>query len=147
MSATAETLPTVTDEINRKTVEAMEWLVHARDQHKITGAEFDTAIQAIWIAVSGLVDKDVTGFLSEAESQASGGIVKRQFFVMDGTLMNIDRHYKPVKVVVRRGSTKTGKWFEEREINFDDKLSPSMSARHYAKVLTKSLQDRGYREL
>lgn len=55
----ASTIPTVTDELNRKTVDAMLWLIEQRDSGKITEDEFYLGAEMAFMIVNGLVDRDI----------------------------------------------------------------------------------------
>jgi hypothetical protein len=49
----------VTDELNRKTVEAMLWLVEQRESGRITESDFYLGAEVAFMIVNGLVDKDI----------------------------------------------------------------------------------------
>ncbi len=61
-------VPDLQSEINRKAFETISWLTLAVTQKKITPAQFSTGIDALFMAVSGLVtDKDFIVMITEAQ--------------------------------------------------------------------------------
>ena len=63
-------IPTVTDELNRKTIEAMLWLAEKRDSGEITDSDFYLGAEIAFMITSGLVDKDIAAltWTNEPES-------------------------------------------------------------------------------
>jgi hypothetical protein len=48
-------LPTLREELDRKTFDTMQWLTEALTYGKITDAQFSTGVDALFMAVNGLV--------------------------------------------------------------------------------------------
>ena len=59
------TPPTVRQEINRKTWEALERLLSRRVSDEIDDRQLDVAIDTLWDAVSGLADRDLMEMFSK----------------------------------------------------------------------------------
>jgi hypothetical protein len=59
-------LPSVREELDRKTVETLDWLMAAVRNGLLTDSQFSTGIAATWKAVSGLVSEDVSELMCEA---------------------------------------------------------------------------------
>lgn len=51
-------LPSLRDELDRKTFETVEWLVVSLKNKSISEAQFKTAIDAVFMAVAGLASRD-----------------------------------------------------------------------------------------
>lgn len=61
-------IPTLQAEVNRKAIETLEWLTNAAIKKQITQGEFSVGIDALFMAVSGLVsDKDFIVYITEAQ--------------------------------------------------------------------------------
>ena len=69
-------IPELRDELNRKTFEAVEWLLHSHARCAISDAQFSTGMDVLWMAVSGLVDDSFTAIATEA-SAITRGITNR----------------------------------------------------------------------
>ena len=65
---TATGVPVLQDEVNRKALETMSYLVTALHHKKITADQFSTGVDVLFMAVSGLVtDKDFIHIVGEAQ--------------------------------------------------------------------------------
>ena len=61
-------VPVLQDEINRKALDTLAWLTLSVHNDKITAEQFSTGVDALFMAVSGLVtDKDFIHMISEAQ--------------------------------------------------------------------------------
>ena len=62
-------VPILQDEVNRKAIETLSYLTTAVHHGKITPDQFSTGIDALFMAVSGLVtDKDFIFLITEAQN-------------------------------------------------------------------------------
>lgn len=86
MNAVAYELPTTREELNRKTFETIEWLFVGLDKGRLTEEQFSVAVDALFMAVSGLVDKEFIGLVTAAQEQCEGvkTVVKRHFHAPAG---------------------------------------------------------------
>lgn len=138
--------PNLADEINRKTVEALEWLVLAVEQDKITNAQFDAAVNAIWITSSGLVDRDVTELMSEAVSRKIDGFTRKRIFSNTSHLVCLERNYEKATLTIRR-KFEQGHWQDVIRKTFEGALVPSLAARDAESRLVDKLRSQGFSEL
>jgi hypothetical protein len=69
----------VRDELNRKTFETLEWLFAAIENGKMTEDQFSVAIDALFMAVSGLVDSDFINIITNAQKTYAKHVWKRTF--------------------------------------------------------------------
>lgn len=61
-------VPVLQDEVNRKAFDTLSWLTLAVSQDKITPQQYSTGIDALFMAVSGLVtDPDFIHMIGEAQ--------------------------------------------------------------------------------
>jgi hypothetical protein len=66
---TATGVPVLQDEVNRKAIETMSYLVTALHHRKINADQFSTGVDVLFMAVSGLVtDKDFIHIITEAQA-------------------------------------------------------------------------------
>ena len=62
-------MPTLQEELDRKTHETLEWLILGRDQCRLSDIQFEAGTDALFMAVSGLVDKDFIEIITEARRE------------------------------------------------------------------------------
>lgn len=86
-------VPTIRDELNRKTFETIEWLAVSHDLGKITEGQFNTGVDAVFMSVAGLVSDSVM----EVVTAASASITDRQD-------LQVRRHF------IRRNRIVTLEW-------------------------------------
>jgi hypothetical protein len=67
MTAIAE-LPTLREELDRKTLETIQWLVRSTESGAITGDQLSVAVDTLFMAVSGLVDADFINMFTELQA-------------------------------------------------------------------------------
>ena len=60
-------IPDVQDELNRKVYETLHWLTHSLTTAQITKDQFSTSLDTLFMAVSGLVDRDFIHIITEAK--------------------------------------------------------------------------------
>lgn len=61
--------PSMREELTRKTLEAVEWITAQADSKRLDKPALGAATHAVWVAVSGLVDRDIHEILSELSTQ------------------------------------------------------------------------------
>lgn len=62
-------VPVLQDEVNRKALESMSYLITALHHKKITPDQFSTGVDVLFMAVSGLVtDRDFIHIITEAQA-------------------------------------------------------------------------------
>lgn len=61
-------VPVLQDEVNRKALDTLAWLVTSVHHGKISADQFSTGVDALFMAVSGLVtDRDFIHLIGEAQ--------------------------------------------------------------------------------
>ena len=61
-------VPVLQDEVNRKALDTLAWLVMSVHHGKISAEQFSTGVDTLFMAVSGLVtDKDFIHMIGEAQ--------------------------------------------------------------------------------
>lgn len=85
MALPAPALPTLKDELDRKTFETIEHLVAAERKGRMTKAQVSASLDTLFMAVSGLVDNDFIHIITEAQTVVGGdkSVVKRHFVLPD----------------------------------------------------------------
>lgn len=85
MSAVAHALPTLKDELDRKVFETIDYLVSAIHRGRMTKMQVSASLDALFMAVSGLVDNDFIEIITEAQKFVAGdkSVVKRHFVLPD----------------------------------------------------------------
>lgn len=81
MSALPSSLPTIREELDRKVFETLDWLTTSVRKCRITEEQFSMGIDTLFMAVSGLVDKDFINIITEAQNQCqhAKSVVRRLY--------------------------------------------------------------------
>lgn len=89
MALPATALPTLKDELDRKTFETIEYLVGAERKGRMTKAQVSASLDTLFMAVSGLVDNDFIDIMTEAQKVVTGdkSVVKRHFVLPDRAII------------------------------------------------------------
>ena len=74
-------MPTVQEELDRKTFETLEWLFGAVRRGNLTQDQFSTGVDTLFMAVSGLLGKDFIDLITAAQAECSNEapVLKRVF--------------------------------------------------------------------
>jgi hypothetical protein len=78
------TVPTIQEELNRKTIEQLELLVNWRRTKLISEAEFSIALDTLWNVASGLVDEDFHTIISTVAVNKIDPSFGRSWFLTHG---------------------------------------------------------------
>lgn len=80
-------IPTVEEELTRKTIETYEWIIERASTAQMSESEVRVAVQTIFNVTCGLVPKDITeqAELLEANADAKA-VLKRVFFSTEKTI-------------------------------------------------------------
>jgi hypothetical protein len=65
---TTSELPSIQDELSRKVHETLEWLLVGVERGRITKEQCSFGLDTLFMAVSGLVDKDFIKIITEAQA-------------------------------------------------------------------------------
>lgn len=90
-------------ELERKAMETIEWLTLVVERGAITEAQFSTGVDALFMAVSGLVKSDINDLITAADKVAKQArhVVKR-CFVKDDIVVAIERELGEAKVTLKK---------------------------------------------
>lgn len=75
-----ETLPSLKEELERKTVETLQWVISMRETGQMTAPQAKVAIQTAFGIVAGLVSEDTMSILDELKGAKNANEVIRRFF-------------------------------------------------------------------
>ncbi len=140
-----EDLPTLREELDRKTFETLNWMITGHAKGILTADQLSMGVDTLFMAVSGLVDKDFIGIITSTQDMVKGNPampVRRVFrsTAQDATVIFV---WKPgsfgIGMQRYEGSTlvaDTGKEFPERE-----------QARDYVLKVHEALGKKGFIEL
>lgn len=98
-------LLTLKEELDRKVLETIEWLFVGLDRGQISQEQFSTGIDALFMAVSGLVGGDFIHLISEAQKQLEDmpkPSLRRHFFNGSNTSFQLSWQIGDNKVVITR---------------------------------------------
>jgi hypothetical protein len=134
-------IPNPREELERKTVEALDGLAHKLSQRRITTAEFGAAGKLLWQVTAGLVDGSISDLCSAVAEQAKQTRMRQVFAGADNVLvfswypeeddyqLEMYRYGMP-----RPCSTRTVKCaFDERAAKFD-KFFATLESQGYFKA-------------
>lgn len=115
---TQSAVPTIPEELERKSFETIDWLFSAVENGKITKQQFKTGIDALFLATGGLVSNDIFALITQANDviKSIENIQSRHFIVGSEVLTlrwKVDT--ETVKVLFR----KDGKLVRGSDRHFD----------------------------
>lgn len=140
-------LPTVVEELNRKTIEAMERLQWKFDTKQISGVELASALDALWDAGSGLIDKDIAALIAQMRDQIIDQTVERRLFIdSHGTPIMLELPYGGDSVTLHKEITGNG-WGSTQQLSGASAADPKAKARQILEQMTVALHNNGYKEL
>lgn len=133
-----EDLPSMSEELERKTFEQLERLVTQLDRGEISDAQFDASITTIWHCVSGLVGNTLTDTISamSGRGEHSDGRV----FVNGPRILVVTRQLaKGLVGVFSPDRSTTGRVYDMR-----DELIPSKAAKEKQDEISNKLINQGW---
>lgn len=143
-SAQATTaLPSIRDELERKAFEHIETLAIQLEHGKITQAQFDTGIRAIWACVSGLVDRWLIDTISEVKDRYDESFCDRTVLFRGESVLVISRK-------LGSGIVRVMKFPEQKRIHekdCSDEPNPSKSALAWHRGTESLLKSGGYQTI
>jgi hypothetical protein len=110
-------IPDLRSELDRKTMETIEWLFNCFKCGRISPNQFSTGIDAIFMATSGLVDDDILKIVTAADEMisinSSSNVIARHFIKGD-SVMTLSCKYGSEAYSVRgiKGDKETNKTHE-----------------------------------
>lgn len=81
MTSLATAYPSTAEELHRKSMDTLMWLVKSMNEGQLTDNEYSLGIDTLFMAVSGLVNEEFIDLITEAEKLCAKHkqIVKRLF--------------------------------------------------------------------
>jgi len=142
------TMPSLQEELNRKSLDAIQRIIEDYDDGMITALELKTATRALFDAVAGLVDRGIIDIMSEvAKLRIEGKPVVVRRFVHENKLAVIERSLLDPSVVSTAYETNPGAHFSHRERSFNDELHPHRHAQDYFNGVCDKLIEKGFEEV
>lgn len=81
------TLPTLKEELDRKSFKTVEWLYSSLERGRITPAQFSTGLDALFMAVSGITDDGVVELITAGTGAASKEVARLRRVFIKGEVM------------------------------------------------------------
>lgn len=147
MQAVAHDLPTVEEELDRKAIETLEQLLLRRQQGKITEAQFDVGLDALFSVAAGLVRDDFAELISLAGNEIDrndSSFIQRRVFVKGGSILYINSNLDSETVIVKRCVAEGWTTVVKR---FDDKPIAAVAIKQYVDFVAKGMIGKGYEEI
>ena len=143
------TPPTLQEELDRKTLEAMENALRGQQQGRIAPAELHTALQAIWDTTAGLVREDISHLVAAMLNHVKEGIVIKRLFVnVNLSILQVEHDLTASIVLVKVSPDHhTQAWGKVNTHSFDDKVNPGASAQKCFTRIVGALPARGWVEV
>lgn len=95
-------VPELKDEINRKALESIQYLITSVHAGRITPHQFSTGIDALWMAVAGLINEDIIDLITAAGDEApKDQEIKKRVFIKARETIVVDRVVGDDKLYVR----------------------------------------------
>lgn len=73
-------LPSLREELDRKTGEALDWLITGYSIGKLDAVQFEAGIDTLWKTVAGIANQDFAHVISVASKQCGAGAIHRRSF-------------------------------------------------------------------
>lgn len=86
---TSDEPPSVKDELERKTVDLLETLVHRAETHRMSQADLSLAAKTLWNVTSGLVSSEISRLCSAAAETAPASARMKRHFVGKGKVLSV----------------------------------------------------------
>ncbi|PLC44504.1 hypothetical protein C0Q88_07440 [Ralstonia pickettii] len=135
-------MPTVQEELDRKTFETLEWLFGAVRRGNLTQDQFSTGVDTLFMAVSGLLGKDFIDLITAAQAECSNEApVLKRVFVNGKKILVIKWTVGSTRVTVgkRVNGLATGGHIKD----FDSALDAKNTFEHLCHVVTS----KGFEEI
>jgi hypothetical protein len=112
-------IPDLKEELNRKVMESVSWLMSSVQSGQITDFQFSTGIDALFMAVAGLVGKDFVEIVTEAQKLSPDGQnVQRRYFYDATTTDTVRVVWRPGSDHITRCAIAGGSVYEELVTEF-----------------------------
>lgn len=129
-------------EIERKTLDAAEWLVHSKESNKITEDQFGIGILSLWNATAGLVSKETMEILTLSK-EGSSVKYKRNVTLAHKTrpsIVSVSQVCGDVTIVTCEWVAEEGAWrCHKREREFKDAVLPEKEATAFMQSFVERL--------
>ena len=129
--------PSIRDELDRKALENLQFLVHSLDTAQITKAQYDLASFVLWNVTAGLVCNDVSEAISAAKPEQPSE------FWTTGVLTK-DKHVVAVSYS-NRGRLRVVAQADVKIIDYKDEVQPCLNAKKGFVATIQSLSNNGYK--
>ncbi|WKZ86277.1 hypothetical protein N5B55_04825 [Ralstonia pickettii] len=135
-------MPTVQEELDRKTFETLEWLFSAVQLGKMTPDQFSTGVDTLFMAVSGLLGKDFIDLITAAQQECSDTkpLMKR-VFVKGNEILAVEWPVGTTKLTVSKRVNGLACGHVVKEWDH------TRGAKNAFAELCASVQNKGYQEL
>jgi len=95
-------VPELKDELNRKSLETISHLITSIHNGLITPHQFSAGIDALWMAVSGLVDERIIDLITAGGNEAPiKTAIEKRIFIKERQTMVIDRVVGDDKIYIK----------------------------------------------
>lgn len=137
--------PTLKEELDRKTLDALEWLDGAHERGEIDDHALGTGAHAIFTAVTGLVDREIGEIITQLSAKAprKTPLLQKVFANSVGNVVKAVMRARSERATLMKGVMKDladGEDWRFLNKTFDD----HMDARRWFEGLDKKLQANGY---
>lgn len=135
-------MPTVQEELDRKTFETLEWLFGAVRRGNLTQDQFSTGVDTLFMAVSGLLGKDFIDLITAAQAECSDTKpVMKRAFVRGNNILVVEWTVGSTRVTV--GKRVNGLAAGGQIKDYDSVLDAKNAFEHLCHVVT----NKGFEEL
>jgi len=142
------TIPTLQEELNRKSLDTLEQLLHRYDDGTLSQRELKAATWALFEAIAGLVDHGIIDIISEVAKLPSEGepVVVRQL-VHGNRLVLINRSLVNASVTLTGYETSPAGQFSHKQRNFAGEMHAFQLAQQYEVGIVERLVAKGFEEV
>lgn len=135
-------MPTLQEELDRKTFETLEWLFSAVQRGKITRDQFSTGVDTVFMTVSGLLGKDFIDLITAAQKECNfEAPVQKRVFVKGNEILAVEWTVGTTRVTVGKRVNGLAAGAQVKDC---DSTQDAMNA---FEALCRVVANKGYQEL
>lgn len=139
--------PSLKDELERKSLTALENLLRKREQKRINDDQLEVGLQAVFDAVWGLVGDDINEIIVEAQREPDPSYVERRLLRKGGHIAILERRVGGESFRIRVGLKGDGSWAVDKVQDYSDEVIPTQVCAEKFDDLLNNMKNTGYQEL
>lgn len=142
-----ELAPSLQEELNRKTVEALDILLKKRNLETINDTQLKLALHSIWSVTSGLIEKEVTQGIANAIDSIPRDAVEKRVYRKGTDFAVLVVDYENYQISAYMKPKPDGTWAAEKSCDFSENENPINMMRAYVMKFHHKVTANGFAEI